>query len=413
MRALVWNCQGVGSPLTVLHLREVNNLLSPSLIFLSETKNRKYVLDKIARGLRFDNSAVVEAMHKAGGMAILWKEETLILEVNQTAFTIEGRIKDDDYHCDWWFIGIYASCDDQIRKEQWRVLRDRRRLWGDRFMIAGDFNDIVSNEEKWGGNLKEERSFTEFKDFIDHTNLIDLGFEGQPWTWSNHWEDEGEIRQRLDRCLASYDWVQTFEKARCQHLDTYASDHSILCLDTEPDKEKRKKKFYFDKRWLQKKEVQQVVEQAWQIDEPGSRMFKVIKKIRNCRIELLKWRNTFQADSKRRIVEIGKALEKVRVSDSDNKKEQVAELKNQLKEAYKEEEKFWRQKARIEWLREGDKNTKYFHAFVRGRRTKNRIRNLQRDDGSWTGNEEKVISEISGFLEGCLQVEGETICQRS
>ncbi|XP_071926048.1 uncharacterized protein [Coffea arabica] len=342
MRVLVWNCQGVGSPLTVPHLREMYNLLSPSLIFLSETKNRKYVLDKIARGLRFDNSAVVDAMHKAGSMAILWKEETLILEVNQTGFTIEVRIKDDDYHCDWWFIGIYASCDDQIRKEQWRVLRDRRR--------------------KWGGNLREERSFKDFKDFIDHNNLIDLGFEGQPWTWSNHWEDEGEIRQ------------------------------SILCLDTEPDKEKRKKKFYFDKKWLQKKGVQQVVEQAWQIDKPGSRMFKVTKKIRNCRIELLKWRNTFQANSKTKIVEIGKALEEVRVSDSNNKKEQTAELKNQLKEAYKEEEKFWSQKARIEWLREGDKNTKYFQAFVRGRRTKNRIRNLQRDDGSWTGNEEEVIS---------------------
>ncbi|XP_071900968.1 uncharacterized protein [Coffea arabica] len=260
MRALVWNCQGVGSPLTVPHLREVNNPLSPNLIFLSETKNRRLVVDRIARGLRFDNSVVVEAMHKSGGMAVMWKEDPKTLEVNQTAFTIEVRIEDYEYHCDWWFVGIYASCDAQIRKEQWRVLRDRSRLWGDRFLIAGDFNDIVSNDEKWGGTIREERSLRDFKDFIDQNKLTDLGYEGHPWTWSNHWEEEGEIRQRLDRCLSSYEWVQIVDKTRCQHLDTYASDHSMLFLDTEPHKEKRKKRFYFDKRWLQREGCQQVVE---------------------------------------------------------------------------------------------------------------------------------------------------------
>ncbi|XP_071901101.1 uncharacterized protein [Coffea arabica] len=147
---------------------------------------------------------------------------------------------------------------------------------------GGDFNDILSNEEKWGRSLREERSFRDFKDLIDQNGLIDIGYEGHLWTWSNHWEEKGEIRQRLDRCLASYDWVQIFEKARCQHLDTYASDHSLLCLDTVPDKEKRKKKFYFDKRWLQKEGCQQVVKKAWQIEEPGSHMFKITKKIRNC-----------------------------------------------------------------------------------------------------------------------------------
>ncbi|XP_027150198.1 uncharacterized protein LOC113750422 [Coffea eugenioides] len=336
MRALVWNCQGVGSPLTVPHLREVNNLLSPNLIFLSKTKNKRLVVDRIARGLRFDNSVVVEAMHKSGGMAVMWKEDTKILEVNQTAFTIEVRIEDYEHHCDWWFVGIYASCDAQIRKEQWRVLRDRSRLWGDRFLIAGDFNDIVSNDEKWGGTIREKRSLKDFKDFIDQNKLTDLGYEGHPWTWSNHWEEEGEIRQRLDRCLSSYERVQIFDKTRCQHLDTYASDHSMLFLNTEPHK----------------------------------------------------------------IEELGKELDAVRGSNPVNKKEVTAEIKKQLKEAYKKEEQFWCQKARIEWLRDGDKNTRYFHAHVKGRRTRNMIRKLQRDDGSWTTNEEEVIAEISDFFRG-------------
>nr|XP_027088506.1 uncharacterized protein LOC113709853 [Coffea arabica] len=292
MRALVWNCQGVGSPLTVPHLREMNNLLSPNLIFLSETKNRKPVVDRIARSLRFDNSAVVEAMHKAGGMALLWKEDTQVVAVYQTAFTIEAKIEDMKLNCTWWFIGVYASCDAQIRKNQWEVLKERSRLWGSRFFIAGDFNDILSNEEKWGGVAREERSFRDFKDFLAHNHLIDIGFEGHPWTWSNHWDNDCEVRQRLDRCLGSMEWYQTFDKASCQHIDTYASYHT-----------------------------------------------------------------------------------------------------------YSEEENFWSQKARINWLREGEKNTKYFHAHVKGRRSNNKIRKLQREDGSWTENEEEVVSEISDYFQ--------------
>ena len=69
MRVQVWNCQGAGSPLTVPQLREVNNLFSPSLVFLSETKNRTRYLEKVKNILKFEEMVVVEAMHKAGGMA--------------------------------------------------------------------------------------------------------------------------------------------------------------------------------------------------------------------------------------------------------------------------------------------------------------------------------------------------------
>ena len=195
----MWNCQGVGSPLTVPHLREVYNLSSPNLVFLSETKNMKPVIDRLTRVLNCNGNVTVEAMNKAGGMALLWSQDTNILEMYKSAFTIEAKLEDPDTQVSWWFSGIYASCDHMSRKEQWRVLRNRRNLWGPRYIIAGDFNDILSNDEKWGGVLREERSFRDFRDFIDQNSLIDIGFEGQPWTWSNHWDNEGEVRQRLDR----------------------------------------------------------------------------------------------------------------------------------------------------------------------------------------------------------------------
>ena len=45
-------------------------------------------------------------------------------------------------------------------------------------------------------------------------------------------------------------------------------------------------------------------------------------------------------------------------------KQKIFELKMNLIEGFKKEEMFWGQQARINWLKEGDKNTSYFYAVV-------------------------------------------------
>ena len=47
-------------------------------------------------------------------------------------------------------------------------------------MITGDFNDITSNEEKWGGRKREEGTFKYFRNFIEQNGLIDIGFKSNP-----------------------------------------------------------------------------------------------------------------------------------------------------------------------------------------------------------------------------------------
>ena len=94
------------------------------------------------------------------------------------------------------------------------MIQDRKRLWGGKWIIAGDFNDILSNEEKWGGRWREEKSFSDFKNFINDNQMVDIGFERNPWTWSNNWEEIGEVRERLDRGLYSLDWSLLWEKIK-------------------------------------------------------------------------------------------------------------------------------------------------------------------------------------------------------
>ena len=135
-------------------------------------------------------------------------------------------------------------------------------------------------------------------------------------------------------------------------------------------------------------------------------MFKVKKKIVNCRIELLKWRNKFQGNSRRRIEDLKHQLEELRKGEYQNKRERSMDLKNQLKKAYEDEDVYWSQKARVSWLRGGDRNTQYFHACTKGRRKRNKILNLQRGDGTWTLNEQEIGVEVEEYYQGLFTSSG-------
>ena len=53
----------------------------------------------------------------------------------------------------------------------------------------------------------------------------------------------------------------------------------------------------------------------------------------------------------------------------------------------------------MQWLREGDRNTKYFHTVVEGRRKRNNISTLQRENGTWCESEGEVGDEINVYFE--------------
>ena len=84
-----------------------------------------------------------------------------------------------------------------------------------------------------GERQRPESSFADFRWLGNGNNLVDIGYEGKPWTWSSHW-DGYEIRQRLDRVLANQEWSQKFETTKCMHIEKEASDHSLIMIDTMP-----------------------------------------------------------------------------------------------------------------------------------------------------------------------------------
>lgn len=62
----------------------------------------------------------------------------------------------------------------------------------------------------------------------------------------------------------------------------------------------------------------------------------------------------------------------------------------ELETVIHEEELLWFEKSREQWLKFGDKNTKYFHATTLIMRQRNKIICIKGDDGNWLWNQDEM-----------------------
>lgn len=69
------------------------------------------------------------------------------------------------------------------------------------------------------------------------------------------------------------------------------------------------------------------------------------------------------------------------------------QLQHKLGEKYRKEEVYWCHKFKIQWLQEGDQNTKFFHAYASRKRRRNCIEKLVNTQGKEC-NTSELIEEL-------------------
>jgi hypothetical protein len=75
------------------------------------------------------------------------------------------------------------------------------------------------------------------------------------------------------------------------------------------------------------------------------------------------------------------------------------EIEHRLCELFEREEIMARQRSRVEWLREGDRNTAFFQPRLRQVKKKNRINTLVREDGSKCEDQNEIKGMVHHFYE--------------
>ncbi|EOY26579.1 Uncharacterized protein TCM_028413 [Theobroma cacao] len=123
-----------------------------------------------------------------------------------------------------------------------RKCKDTHAPW----LIDGDFNVILKREERLYGATLHDGSMEDFAATLLICGLLNGGFEGNPYTWTN-----SKMFQRLDRVVNNHQWASCFPNTKIQHLNRDGSDHCPLLFSFSKSFEKSPSSFWFLHAWVQ------------------------------------------------------------------------------------------------------------------------------------------------------------------
>ncbi|XP_009600115.1 uncharacterized protein [Nicotiana tomentosiformis] len=210
---------------------------------------------------------------------------------------------------------MYAKCKPTLRSPLWENLRHISTICNTPWCVIRDFNVIASIGEKIGGIPYQMNKSIDFLSMIKNCGLIDLGFYGPRYTWSNRMGTCSIVWKRSDRGLANDNWLSSFPTATITHLASTGSDHSPLLM----------------------------------------------------------------------------------------------EMNAQYTRHLKVEEEVLKQKTQLQWFKDGDVNSKYFHSLIRGRRRKLFIHKIKDENGDWILGDEAIGEAAFNYFEDLFTEQGGTL----
>ena len=180
-----------------------------------------------------------------------------------------------------------------------------------------------------------------------------------------------------------------------EYLKLWGSDHRPILTRVQSREVRLRRSFKFDRRWLSKDGLKEAIEEGLGQDETeGNRILHI--KLCDVRHAISRWKKLNSSNTQKKIEIIKEQLERVNTDDTVAS-EELLNLKWNLCTAFREEELYWRQKSRGLWLKDGDRNMKFFNAITKQRRARNRITKLKQLGGGWAESEEKIEEVATDF----------------
>jgi ribonuclease HI len=401
MICISWNCRGLGNQGTVQELAKLVRIKDPSVLFLSETWMDEDRLEGLRCRFNFSNKFVVKRINKGGGLVLFWKYDLNLSICSYSLNHIDSLI-DSNTDQPWRLTCFYGAPETHLRDQSWNLLRNLHGQFSLPWCCVGDFNEIVRSSEKCGRRDQSERQMQRFRAVIDDCGFLDLGFRGFPFTWCNNRRGTATTWLRLDRFMATNDWILRFSSAVVDHLESTTSDHKPICLSTQPVRmtRPRKKLFRFEDMWRSDPSCEPTITKAWVTKTRGSPMVQATGKIQNCGAALTGW-------SRKQFGHITKLLrektEQLRRAEMDSihgcGHDTVISIRKEVSDLLLKEERMWKQRSRESWLKEGDHNTKFFHNRASHRKRRNTISALRMANGEVVTDENLIGAQFIEYYQ--------------
>ena len=356
----------------------------PDIVCLQETKKESisrfmvfYLLGNV-----FDQFTFLPAIGTRGGILLAWKGSVCsALQTRVDEFSISVQFNHDS-NLPWWFTGVYGPQSDEKKLQFLQELRMVRSVCVGPWVVGGDFNLIYRAEDKNNNNL-DRAMMGRFQRIINDLQLVELPLLGRKFTWSN--ERSSPTLVRLDRFFYSRDWEDLFPDCLMQSSSSSISDHCPLVVGLH-EFTQGKRRFHFESFWTKLEGFMTEVENSWcQPIAAVCPLQRMADKLKRLSKHLQSWSSKRVGHVKRQLVMTNEILHRLEVArDSRDLSYHEEWLRRKLKHhslgLASLERTMARHRSGLNWLKEGDANTAYFHHHSRYRKRKNFIGKLKVED---------------------------------
>ncbi|XP_078162805.1 uncharacterized protein LOC144557992 [Carex rostrata] len=169
----------------------------------------------------------------------MWNRDTRLQVKDKSRSLIHATVTNAS-GVEWELVCVYGDANHTRNPQIWRqILRIIAK--GTPVCVIGDFNAIADESEKVCGDPILNKNSRDFKEFLFEGELIDMGFKGPAFTWTNKRSASEAIHERLDRVVATVGWLQMHSQTYVNNLPRIQSDHGAIMLRLDGRKEKKRR----------------------------------------------------------------------------------------------------------------------------------------------------------------------------
>lgn len=203
----------------------------------------------------------------AGGLALMCRKDVDVSLLSFSLKHIDAEVVLPGKNIKWRFTGFYVF-PEQLRYHSWDLLRTLSSRSVLPWVVGGDFNEIMSNDEKSGGLVRAPGLMNAFREGLLVCDLTDLGFEGCKFTRSNNRVDHFTVRCRLDRCCGNSSWKEYAPSAFVEYLNFPGLDHVLILLRIRGrvggQWSRSRRPWRFNAHWVGNKDCKEILRASWE-----------------------------------------------------------------------------------------------------------------------------------------------------
>ncbi|KAG5615000.1 hypothetical protein H5410_014824 [Solanum commersonii] len=339
-RELQQNARGINTQGVIERLKNFKNMHQVSMIAILEPFSNSTQINMFKSMLAMDHAV----SNTNGKIWLFWTNEITCSVFEADEQQISCELTHTEVPETYIKTFVYAKCKDYLRKPLWdRLLHLADTKDTIPWCAVGDFNVITDTDEKLGGIPYDMRKSLEFIRVIEACGLMDLG------------------------AMVNDRWLKDMPHTSITHLPSVGFDHCPLLMKMNARPDNHIKYFRFLNCWADQPSFTETVTNCWKRPIEGNPMWTFHHKMKRLASTLSVWSK----------MQFGDIYAKVKDFEARVKEAEDNLIHNNTEEQRAE-------------LHEGDSNSKYFHALIRGRRRRLFIHKLLNDNAKWIQDDEHI-----------------------